>query len=190
MLKFLSSRYLITAYAVVLVDQISKIYFDQTFMIYERFTIIAGLFDFTLAYNEGAAFSFLADQSGWQRWLLSSVSLVVSIGLIIWMYKTPNHKKLLLWALALVLGGAVGNLIDRALYGYVVDFILLHWFDRWYYPAFNIADSAICIGAGLFLLDGFINPESKSKKSANQTDELNQPKSTKIITKNNADSVS
>jgi len=163
-------KYFVVSLLVIIFDQITKIYFDNNFTLYERFSVIGNFFDFTLAYNTGAAFSFLADHDGWQRWLFAFISSAVSLGLIIWLFKLKAQQKLLALSLALILGGAIGNLIDRLIYGYVIDFILLHLQNKWFYPAFNIADSAICVGAGLLLLDSFLHPQSNkstTKEDAN-----------------------
>ena len=109
-------------------------------------------FNFMLTYNTGAAFSFLAGAGGWQRWFFLGLGSLVSIGLIIWLRRLKPGEKWLAVALALILGGAVGNLIDRAWLGQVIDFIQLYY-DRWYWPAFNVADSAITVGAALLVLD-------------------------------------
>lgn len=108
--------------------------------------------DWTLLHNPGAAFSFLSDQGGWQRWFFSAIALVVSLVLVIWIWRLPDDKKLESLALSLVLGGAIGNLIDRVQLGYVVDFISVHY-QSYYWPAFNIADSAICVGVALLIID-------------------------------------
>ena len=119
-----------------------------------------------LAYaeNTGAAFSFLHDAGGWQRWFFAGIAAVVGIGIAIWMARLKADQRLLLSSLALVLGGAIGNLIDRVRFGYVVDFIAVHWHDH-YFPAFNVADSAITIGAGLMLLDMVLNPHHHNSTS-------------------------
>jgi len=166
-------KYLAIALAIIAFDQITKLYFAQNFILYERLSVIANFFDFTLAYNKGAAFSFLAEQGGWQRPLLVFISALVSLGLIIWLTKLKSEQKLLALSLVLILGGAIGNLIDRVLYGYVIDFILLHWYESWFYPAFNVADSAICLGAGLLLLDSFLNPTIKENKQKQQEQDAN-----------------
>jgi signal peptidase II len=119
--------------------------------------------DFTLLYNKGAAFSFLADQSGWQRWFFTAVSVGVSVMLIVWIKRLPRGAVWLPIALALILGGAIGNLIDRVIYGHVVDFISVHWNNR-YFPAFNIADSAITLGAIMMVLD--VIREIKEERAA------------------------
>jgi signal peptidase II len=145
--------------AVFVIDQVTKYWFDNNLQMYERITVIPDLFDWTLAYNTGAAFSFLAGASGWQRWLFTLIAVVVSVVLVVWMKRLKPDETWLAVGLALVLGGALGNLVDRVIFGHVVDFILVHWQDRWRFPAFNIADSAITVGAVLLALDMF-----KSKK--------------------------
>lgn len=144
---------------VFVIDQITKFWFDNNLQMYERITVIPQLLDWTLAYNTGAAFSFLAGASGWQRWLFTLIAVVVSVVLVVWMKRLKPDETWLAVGLALVLGGALGNLVDRVIFGHVVDFILVHWQSSWYFPAFNIADSAITVGAVLLALDMF-----KSKK--------------------------
>lgn len=122
---------------------------------YARPVALLPVFDLTLLFNKGAAFSFLADQPGWQRWFLSSIAIVVGGYLLYWLSRTPKTERMLSIALAVILGGAVGNLIDRLSRGHVVDFISLHW-QQYYYPAFNIADTAIFVGAALLLWDAFV----------------------------------
>jgi len=122
---------------------------------------ILPVFNLTLQHNSGAAFSFLSDAGGWQRWFFSGIAIVVGSFLLIWLLRLQPGKKILACSLALILGGALGNLWDRLLLGYVVDFISVHY-QSYYFPAFNIADSAITIGAGLMLLDMFINPDNHS----------------------------
>lgn len=121
------------------------------------------VFQFTLLHNRGAAFSFLNDQDGWQRVFLVAVSSVVSIVLSVWLYKIWRQEKVLATGLALVLGGAIGNLIDRAVDGFVVDFLVVHWQSH-YFPAFNVADSAITVGAGFLILDMIL--QSKKMNAA------------------------
>ena len=104
-----------------------------------------------MVYNQGAAFSFLADSGGWQRWFFSALALGVSV-MIVWMLNRNSTERLFCWSLSLILGGAVGNLIDRLLYGHVIDFLDVH-VGGWHWPAFNVADSAITVGAALFVLD-------------------------------------
>jgi signal peptidase II len=138
---------------VFVADQASKYWFSSHMSLFQRIEVIPGLFDWTLAYNSGAAFSFLAGASGWQRWLFSAIALAVSLILLLWLKRLKPAETGLAVALALVLGGALGNLFDRMAFGQVIDFVLLHWQNRWYFPAFNLADSAITVGALLLLLD-------------------------------------
>ena len=118
------------------------------------------VFQFTLLHNRGAAFSFLDDAGGWQRYFLVSVSLIVSAYLAYWLSRVYKTEKMLALGLAMILGGALGNLYDRAFVGYVVDFLVVHWEDS-YFPAFNVADSAITVGAGLMILDMFFDQKSR-----------------------------
>ena len=108
--------------------------------------------DLTLLHNTGAAFSFLSDAGGWQRWFFTAVALGVSAWIALWLNRLPREKRWLSASLALILGGAIGNLIDRVIQGYVVDFIFVHWGDS-YFPAFNVADSAITVGAIMMMVD-------------------------------------
>jgi signal peptidase II len=145
--------------AVIALDQATKFLVTRFLALYERVEVLPVL-DFTLLHNTGAAFSMLAGASGWQRWLFIGLAGVVSVLLIVWIWRIPRGDKLLPLALALILGGAIGNVIDRIWHGYVVDFIHAHWGDA-YFPAFNIADSAITVGAALLILDAF-----REKRSA------------------------
>lgn len=112
---------------------------------------LAPLFNLTLMYNEGAAFSFLADAGGWQRWFFAGFAFMMSVVLVIWLLRLGPGERLMAAALSLVVGGAMGNLVDRVLTGSVVDFIDFH-VGNWHWPAFNVADSAITLGVGLLLL--------------------------------------
>lgn len=141
------------ALLVLVLDQGSKA-LAQSLLEYARPVPVFSWFNLTLHYNEGAAFSFLSDAGGWQRWLFTGLALAVSGALIVWVWSLPREQGLLALALALVLGGALGNVIDRVLLGHVVDFISVHYAGR-YFPTFNIADSAISVGAVLLLLDSF-----------------------------------
>lgn len=143
-------RWLLLALGIIVFDQVSKIGFDSTLSYGERLPV-APFFDFTLLYNTGAAFSFLADGQGWQRWLFTVIALVATVIITRLLWKHPKES-MLCAALACILGGALGNAIDRMVYGHVVDFLLFYWHD-WHFPAFNIADIAITIGAMLLLLD-------------------------------------
>lgn len=150
------TRWYTLAVIIFILDQSSKWLVGYAFS-YGEIMAVMPHFNLTLVYNTGAAFSFLSNESGWQRWLLSGVSAVVSVGLVYWLYHLPKKQVLLPAALSLVLGGAVGNLMDRLLFGYVVDFI--DWYYRdYHWPAFNLADAAICLGAILLLIDAFRKP--------------------------------
>jgi len=137
---------------VVFVLDIATKQLAEMMLTYGRPVYLLPVLDFTLLYNRGAAFSFLADESGWQRWFFTAVSLGVSAMLIVWLKRLPRAQVWMPVALALILGGALGNLFDRLVYGHVIDFISVHW-GRSYFPAFNIADSAITVGAVMMALD-------------------------------------
>jgi signal peptidase II len=147
--------WLVLSVLVLIIDQLSKAHFENALSLYQQIVVIPDLFSWTLAYNTGAAFSFLADSSGWQRWLFALIAVVVSLVLIIWLKRLGRNETWLAIALALVLGGALGNLYDRIVLGHVIDFVLVHWQDRWRFPAFNFADSAITVGAIMLALDMF-----------------------------------
>ena len=137
--------------SVVVLDQVTK-FLAETLLTFHQPVPVLSWFNLLLTYNTGAAFSFLADAGGWQRWFFLGLGLLISIGLIVWLRRLQPTEKWLAVALALILGGAIGNLIDRAWLGQVIDFIQLYY-QRWYWPAFNIADSAITVGAVLLVLD-------------------------------------
>lgn len=139
------------ALAVFVLDIATK-QLAEIMLTYGQPVYLLPVLDFTLLYNRGAAFSFLADESGWQRWFFTAVSLGVSTMLIVWLKRLPRTQIWMPVALALILGGALGNLFDRLVYGHVIDFISVHW-GRSYFPAFNIADSAITVGAVMMALD-------------------------------------
>ncbi len=144
-------RWLWLSGAVIVLDQITKLMIAGTLELHQRITVIPGFFNLTLAYNEGAAFSFLSDAGGWQRWFFTALAIVVAAILVVWLKRLTPADKGSAIALALIIGGALGNLIDRLLYGHVIDFI--HWYYKSYYwPSFNIADSAITVGATLLIL--------------------------------------
>ncbi len=146
-------RWYLLALLIVVADQITKQWAAGSFDYGERLNVLP-FFDLTLVHNYGAAWSFLSDAGGWQRWFLTTLSAVVSVVLLVWIARVPKQQRLLLYALTLILGGAVGNLIDRALFGYVIDFLSVYSHPH-YFPVFNIADSAITVGAGFMLLDAF-----------------------------------
>jgi signal peptidase II len=160
-----AARWLILSLLVIMADQVSKNYIAEHFGEFE-FVKILPVLDITRMHNVGAAFSFLASASGWQRWVFIGLAVIVSIGICVWLLRARQAHGLLACGLALVLGGAVGNLIDRVRLGHVIDFIHFHW-DRAYFPAFNVADSAITVGAACLLLDAFL--EGRRKPDANTT---------------------
>ena len=155
-----SASWLLLSAVVILADQLSKAYIAGHYLEFE-FTRVLPVLDITCMHNVGAAFSFLASASGWQRWLFIGLAVVVSVGITVWLIRLPRSTPPVLAAgLALVLGGAVGNVIDRIRLGYVVDFIHFHW-ERAYFPAFNVADSAITVGAACLLLDALLEAKRK-----------------------------
>jgi signal peptidase II len=159
-----AASWLLLSVLVILADQASKFYIAQHFGEFEHITVLPVL-DITRMHNEGAAFSFLAGASGWQRWVFIALAGVVSVGIIVWLIRLKERAHgLLACGLSLVLGGALGNVIDRIRLGHVIDFIHFHW-DRAYFPAFNVADSAITVGAACLLLDALF--EGKRKPDAN-----------------------
>lgn len=159
-----AAKWLLLSACIVLADQASKAYIAQRFGEFEHISVLP-ILDITRMHNVGAAFSFLATASGWQRWLFIGLAVVVSIGIIVWLLRLKSGAHgLLACGLALVLGGALGNVIDRIRLGHVIDFIHFHW-NGAYFPAFNVADSAITIGAACLLLDALF--EGRQKPDAN-----------------------
>ena len=150
---------LLIAAVVIVLDQWTKQLATQNLELYRSHYVFDWL-NMTLAHNRGAAFSFLSDAGGWQRWLFSILAAAISVMLLVWMYRLPARERVSLWALALVLGGAIGNLIDRLRFGYVVDFIDAHLADS-HWPAFNIADSAISVGVALLIISMILYPQKK-----------------------------
>ncbi len=147
------SRWLSLSALIIVLDQASKLWVTHFFAYGENLPLLS-VFSLTLVHNPGAAFSFLSDAGGMQRWLFSFLALGASVWMVVLLRK-HSGKLLFALALSLVLGGALGNLIDRVMYGYVVDFLLFHW-DAHYFPAFNLADSAITGGAFLLILESFL----------------------------------
>ena len=135
----------------VLLDQLTKSLVLRTLRHGERIRVVDGFFDLTLVYNEGAAFSFLANAGGWQRWFFTGIGIAAA-AFIVFLLRRHGSQRLFALALALILGGAVGNVIDRLIHGKVVDFLLAYW-RGFHWPAFNVADCAITIGAVLLILD-------------------------------------
>lgn len=153
------------ALVIIVIDQITKAWADSNLMFNQ--IEVTSFFNLTLAYNKGAAFSFLHDAGGWQRWLFSGLSLAVSVVLTIWISRLSKQERLLSLALSLILAGALGNLYDRVMLGHVIDFLDFHWGGK-HFPAFNIADSAITVGAILLAWESLFakKPEADSKGSA------------------------
>ena len=145
----------------VILDQVSKLAVDGTMQLYESIQIMP-FFRLTYVRNTGAAFSFLSDAGGWQRWFFAGLAIVISLVIAVWLTRLKQHETLLAVALSLVLGGAVGHLIDRLSYGYVIDFLDVYY-NTWHWPAFNIADSAITLGVILMLLVWLASPVNRSK---------------------------
>ena len=146
-------KYLFITSLVIVFDQVSKWLMVSWLSLYET-VVVMPYFNLTMAHNEGAAFSFLSQAGGWQRWLFIGLALVISVVLLVWLAKLKPTEKLEAISLSLILGGAIGNVIDRISYGYVIDFIDLY-IGHNHWPVFNIADSAICIGAILVVADSF-----------------------------------
>jgi signal peptidase II len=162
-------RWLWIAAAVVVLDQLSKLWIQGSMQLYESIEVLPVL-NIYHTFNPGAAWSFLAHADGWQRWMFSVLAIGVSAGLVVWLRRLPlaSHA-LLVTGLTLIVGGAIGNLIDRLYLGHVVDFILVHWKDS-YFPAFNVADSAISVGAALVILDSLRDTVRERRAKAAGTD--------------------
>lgn len=158
--------WLLLSVLTLIIDQASKWWFDSHLYMYEKVQVIPDIFSWTLLYNRGAAFGFLAEEGGWQRWFFALIALLVSATLIVWLKRLKAQETWLAIALALVLGGALGNLYDRIAHGHVIDFVLIHWQDKWFYPAFNFADTVICIGAFMLIVDMFTGSKKKAKTPA------------------------
>ncbi|ETS32448.1 signal peptidase II [Photorhabdus temperata] len=156
-------RWLWLVVVVLILDLGSKQLVLKHFYLYESVPLIP-YFNLTYAQNLGAAFSFLADKDGWQRWLFALIAVAISVVLMVMMYRSSAKKKLSNIAYALIIGGALGNLFDRLVHGFVIDFIDFYVGD-WHFPTFNIADMAICIGAALVIIDSFLSPDEKTIKA-------------------------
>jgi len=146
----------LSALALIL-DQLRKIWIDTSMSLYQSIPVFPG-FSITYAHNYGAAFSFLSDAGGWQRWFFAVLAAVISIGLIVWIKRLKPEETLLAVSLSLVLGGAIGNLIDRVIYGYVIDFLDVYY-QSYHWPVFNIADSAITVGVAFMLYESFMQKD-------------------------------
>ena len=152
-------KYLWISVLVIVLDQITK-YIASSQLDYAVPVSVISMFNFTLLHNTGAAFSFLSDAGGWQRWFFIVLALAISVVLFVWLLRLKPHEKWIAVSLTLILGGALGNVIDRSLYGYVIDFLDVYY-DTWHWPAFNIADSAITVGAVVLILEGVLKKEGK-----------------------------
>jgi len=156
-------RWLWISLLVIVVDQLSKLWIERTMSLGDSFVVLP-VIDIVRAHNTGAAFSFLADAGGWQRWAFTLLAIGVSIALVFWMRKLALATQgLLAFGLTLIVGGAIGNVIDRVEHGYVVDFVHAHWGPH-YFAAFNVADAAISIGAVLVILDSLL--EGRARRTA------------------------
>lgn len=158
--------WMLGAVLIVGADQLAKAWFNGHLHYGERVRVLP-FFDFTLLYNPGAAFSFLADGQGWQRWLFTAIALIAA-GLIIHLLRRSLDQFLFCGSLMAILGGAVGNVADRIQHGHVIDFLLFYW-DTWYFPAFNIADVAITCGALLLILDELRRHRRERRQAAGST---------------------
>lgn len=143
--------WLALALILVIADQFTKVLILGYYKLGDS-TYVTSFFNVVRAHNTGAAFSFLAGASGWQRWLFTGIA-VAAVGFILWLLRSHAGQRLFCFSLACILGGAVGNLVDRLMHGYVVDFLQFHWRNAWYFPAFNVADAAITVGAIGLVLD-------------------------------------
>ena len=153
-------RWLWLSAVVVILDQLTKQWVEEGFVLYERYEV-ASFFSLTLVYNTGAAFSFLADAGGWQRWFFTVLAVAISAYLVYWLMQLKKTQVLLPLAISMLIGGAIGNVIDRFLYGHVIDFLDFYIRD-WHWPAFNLADSAIVLGVILFVWDSFFSGKESS----------------------------
>ena len=152
------------AATILLLDQLTKLWIMAEFSLGES-RYVNGIFNLVRAHNEGAAFSFLSDAGGWQRWLFSIISIVVSVVIAVWLTRLPRQRVLEALGLSLILGGALGNLYDRLILGYVVDFLDFHW-AGWHFAAFNVADMAISVGAVLIIIDGLFFQQAEDADAA------------------------
>lgn len=147
----------------IVVDQITKQLAERLLEPHAPVHVLPS-FNLTLMYNKGAAFSFLNDAGGWQRWFFIVFGIAVSIVLLVWLWRLGREERWLAAALSCIIGGAVGNIIDRVAFGHVIDFIVLYY-DRFYWPTFNVADSAITVGAAILIIQSLFENKSKPKRS-------------------------
>ncbi len=151
--KFPMLKWLGLSFLAVLLDQLSKLLIADNMQLYQSINIMPYV-NLTYVHNTGAAFSFLSEAGGWQRWFFAALAIVIGSVIAVWLSRLKAHETLMAVSLSLVLGGAIGNLIDRLAYGYVIDFLDIY-VQSWHWPAFNIADSAITLGVVLMLLESF-----------------------------------
>ncbi len=156
-------RWLWLSALVVVADQASKQFIAASMSLYDSIPVVPFL-RLTYVHNTGAAFSFLSDAGGWQRWLFAGLAIVIGAIIAVWLGRLEQRQKLLAVSLALILGGAVGNLINRLVYGYVIDFIDVYY-QAWHWPAFNVADAAISIGVALMLLDSLLDGRREAQQA-------------------------
>lgn len=152
-------RWLWIAIFVIAIDFFTKVWVQNHLMLYGVIPVTS-FFNITLAHNKGAAFSFLNNAAGWQIWLFGSIAFLVSLGILIWLYRISSKQVWLAIALSLILGGAIGNLLDRIQYGHVIDF-LDFYVGQWHWPTFNMADSAVCVGALMLLIEALFFKKNK-----------------------------
>ena len=149
---------------VIALDQLAKL-IAVAQLPFHQYVNVMPYFDWFLTHNPGAAFSFLADAGGWQRWFFAMTSVIISAVIVIWLKKLEKDDKLTAIALCLILGGAIGNLIDRIYLGYVIDYIQV-WLGTYPWPAFNIADAAISVGAAILILSSFVSPQGSASQES------------------------
>ncbi len=158
--KFPMLKWLGLSLLAVLLDQITKLWVAHDMQLFQSIEILPYV-RLTYVHNTGAAFSFLSEAGGWQRWFFAALALVIGSVIAVWLTRLKAHETLMAVSLSLVLGGAIGNLIDRLAYGYVIDFLDIY-VQSWHWPAFNVADSAITLGVVLMLLESFGSGKAKS----------------------------
>ena len=163
-------KWLWLALIVIVLDQLTKWLASDLLVLHQPLAVMP-MFNLTLMHNTGAAFSFLHDAGGWQRWLFTLIAIVVSIVIVAWLKQLKTKDIWQAAGLSMILGGAIGNVIDRLVHGYVVDFLEVYY-DIYYWPAFNIADSAITVGVGILIIDG-IREHLHQRKHKSDTGEVN-----------------
>lgn len=151
--------YFIIAIVVLIADQVTKAWATAKLQLVDTMEIIPNFFRFTYARNRGVAFSLFADSQYETKWILAGISTVAAVGVLVYLWRSGQHEKRLNYALSFLLAGIVGNLIDRVRLGEVVDFIDFHWYEKYTWPTFNIADAAICVGAALLALEMMREPK-------------------------------